>query len=684
MVEQSIKDALKNFGLTEKEIEVYLLLTKRGTQKTSQISKELKMNKGLTYRILKNLEKKGVIEVTLESPTRYTTVPFEAVINSYIKSKHEEAKRIEDVKDSLLTDWNKISQKEIDLSLEKFSVIEGKNKIYEKISQMLKRTEKQFSFGLLVSDLLDAERFGVFDNIDNLLENKNVKIVTQISKENLETLNFFKEKVRSSLDLRAVNPNFGLSSFSRVFIKDTDELVLVISDNKSEVSSIQSNVCLFTNCKSIIKAFSGFFEEFWKNSITFEERKKQIETGKTISNMVIINNPELSKQKYEEIFNKSSNDILIVSSSERLETFSNQLKRFLGKHPKKISIKIMVPVIKDNLEVAQNLLQFCEVKHISSTYNETIIIDSKHLFQFKNRELESSLNSMNFFKNAIYTNDIEYIKKTKNMLNDLWLKATTPSKLKIESYFTPTKTSIFSEKENSKFTALKNFRKVITFNIEEDKNPKKITEKDVLTKILRAKTKTGSSKNGRVKFYASTGQAIIHPPPSFNLPDMMLHAFHVDKQSTNGGGDSLVIFLWLQTESGLGFVPVAIVGNKPSQENLRRVFKGTPAGKNLHILNNDKFSVRVHGNTLFAVWTEPIQLYPSNYFLPPCCFSLEGFGKMKTGNLSLVYRSGFKNWMEFNALEALVTFYHPASKYSGPGTDGILFRDYIGEHYIPK
>ena len=80
MVQETIKTALKNFGLTEKELEVYLLLARRGVQKTGQIAKQLKMNKGLIYRVLKKLQKKGVVEATLESPTRYTAIPFEKVI----------------------------------------------------------------------------------------------------------------------------------------------------------------------------------------------------------------------------------------------------------------------------------------------------------------------------------------------------------------------------------------------------------------------------------------------------------------------------------------------------------------------------------------------------------------------------------------------------------------------------
>ena len=55
----------------------------------------MKIDKGQIYRILKNLQKKGLVEATLEYPTRFTAVPFEKVIDSFIKSKREEVAQIE-------------------------------------------------------------------------------------------------------------------------------------------------------------------------------------------------------------------------------------------------------------------------------------------------------------------------------------------------------------------------------------------------------------------------------------------------------------------------------------------------------------------------------------------------------------------------------------------------------------
>jgi sugar-specific transcriptional regulator TrmB len=113
----------------------------RGVKKTSQLASALKSNKGLIYRILK-LQRKWLVEITLESPTCYVAVPFEKIIDYYIQLKREEAARNESEKQELLSDWKNIVQPEHEVPLEKFSGIEDQKKIFQKICRMVKMTKK--------------------------------------------------------------------------------------------------------------------------------------------------------------------------------------------------------------------------------------------------------------------------------------------------------------------------------------------------------------------------------------------------------------------------------------------------------------------------------------------------------------------------------------------------------------
>jgi sugar-specific transcriptional regulator TrmB len=140
--QKTIKNVLKDFGLTEHAADVYLFLAKHGAFKGGEIAKRTKIDRSLVYRILKRLKKKGLVEPTLESPTRFMAVPFEKAIDLIIKTKQEEALFIERVRKDLLEDWKIVSKTGLQTETEKFVLIEGNKKIYPKIARMITETKQ--------------------------------------------------------------------------------------------------------------------------------------------------------------------------------------------------------------------------------------------------------------------------------------------------------------------------------------------------------------------------------------------------------------------------------------------------------------------------------------------------------------------------------------------------------------
>ena len=88
------------------------------------------MNKQQLYPSLKNLQSKGVVSVTLEHPAKFSAIPFEKVLDLYLKTKMEEVRRIQQSKDQILNDWQSIVIGMADDSSEKFMVFEGKSSYF--------------------------------------------------------------------------------------------------------------------------------------------------------------------------------------------------------------------------------------------------------------------------------------------------------------------------------------------------------------------------------------------------------------------------------------------------------------------------------------------------------------------------------------------------------------------------
>jgi hypothetical protein len=104
--------------------------------------------------------------------------------------------------------------------------------------------------------------------------------------------------------------------------------------------------------------------------------------------------------------------------------------------------------------------------------------------------------------------------------------------------------------------------------------------------------------------------------------------------------------------------------------------------RTLSLMQRDEIEIKIHGNTMFAAWTFPIPLM-GKYLVTPACVVIEGYGNLKTSSYVAALPSGFDLKIDTNGFDAFVTFIHPKSKYSGPGTEGYLGRDEIMEIIPP-
>jgi sugar-specific transcriptional regulator TrmB len=683
MSQEEVLKTLSDLGLTKLDSKIYIYLAKKGPQKGKEISKALKVQRQQVYRSLKNLRSRAIVSATLERPARFSAVPFEKVLDLFIRAKLEEAQTIQQEKSKLLSSWQAIQTEAAPDTSAKFMVIEGRNIIYSRIKQMINETKSQLSIISTVTGLIRADQLGLLDaNFKKTLRSRvQFRLLTHLTEQNLSAMKaLLKETPKAELRFEIRNPNLGLRLFPRMVIRDQEEVVFFINPNVDGSLQEQDNLCLWTNCKSLIDSFLAMFEELWRNSTDIEKKIAEIETGKPQSKTFVIRDADAIKKKYNEITQLAKEEIILLTSSSDLIKYWKKLPQLKNWIKKGVSIKIMAPIVKENWETMKQLSKFCTVKHVPIHYWGTTIVDGEHLFQFKTfSPYREELEPTSRFDNAFYTNDHEWVKTMKAALNDIWRSAQTPSAATLESITEPQGHPIFPLPNND-------LRTKFDFKVIDFKPPGTITEKDVLNKIIHAKKIPAKDLFKDIsKRYGSFAVGVIHPPDQFNLPDMIIQAWRHDKQSSFGEEDTIIVYLWLETRRGHAYVPVAVAVDNPNGQTIgRAMFAGTPAGKNIHLLKKDQIQVRVYGNTLFAGWTVPIPLFPAKYTLPPACILFEGYGDVRTSGYTVVQPSGFRVEEEDNAFDAFVTFIHPASKYSGPGTDGVLVRDQISTSIPPR
>jgi sugar-specific transcriptional regulator TrmB len=640
--QENLKNALQNFGATEKEAEVYIFLAKRGTLGTGQIAKQMKKNKGHVYRILTSLEQKGLVEVALEFPTRFTAVPLEKVIDAYVKAKQLEISIVEKTKVDLLEDWKRISQTEVEPKPENFALVEGNQKIYRKIAEMIEKTENEFSTVSLVSDLVRAEQFGVLDSVYSHSRKSKIefRFLTDVNQQNLKAFKLLRAKLKSGLYIKARNPDLGLALFPRMVIIDSHEILLFISP-RTQRSTRKQEACICTNCSSLVRSFTSVFANLWQNSTDIDDKIVEIETGKPTPTTLVIADEIRAKEKYNQVLRTAEKEIMLMTSARDLTLLNEKTIPFEDLQQRNVSIKILAPITIENMECAKQLSEYCQVRHVPSTYLGTTIVDDKHLFQLKaSLSNQDGYEDVFSFKNAFYSTDSAFVKKTKNMLEDTWTKALSLSKTKVDPLIRSYATGGSLE-----------------FKIDLKKIPGRLSR--------------AAQAHGRIAC-GIYGTAIIIPPSHLKMPDIRILTSHFDKQCKLGEADVLSVGLLLKTLQGETFVPVAIVTDGSSEviNFNKEQFAGTFAEENQISVEPEELQVWSKGKTMFAGWTIPIPLLGSKYVLEPGCIIYEAFGDEIQGTYSLPLPSGYLLGFEVYGFQAFSTFVGTSWKYSGPGISG--------------
>lgn len=277
---EAVFKILSDIGLTDQELKVYLCLTNKGAVKVREISQALKVGRVQLYRVLNDLQKRGMVESSFGYPAVYTAVPFEEVLDLLVESKKEEAKNVEASKKELVSQLSTYRSAPAPFNPDKFIVLEGRNYIYSKIAQMIQSAKKTADVVSSGRGVIEAYRSGLFDSGFNhpLKEKVFFRFLTSFStvaKHHQEARESLKQAKEASLNFDSRIGNFGAGDFLRFVLKDDDELLVFLKMSETEISVSKNDTGLWTTNKVLIQAFSVAFEHMWRNSQPILDKFKE-------------------------------------------------------------------------------------------------------------------------------------------------------------------------------------------------------------------------------------------------------------------------------------------------------------------------------------------------------------------------------------------------------------------------
>jgi sugar-specific transcriptional regulator TrmB len=262
----TIEDTLSRFGLLKNEIKVYLYLARSGEKKASEIAEAISLHRTETYRILRDLEKKGILFSVFEKPLKFTAVPLDKAIDLLVDAQKMRIKLLEKEKANLVELWLSIPQLRVEnTKKELFQMLQGEQQVALKADELLKKTEKEIQI-FVPSDYL-AQLY--YSDFTDKLKKKLGKLDITLLVENSSKSVFFMEQIQWPKNKYSMVKTQNLPCF---MISDKKELLIAFQEGNSSKQTGEKKkdrtAAIWTNYNAFV----------WTLQMLFS---KLLETGKT-------------------------------------------------------------------------------------------------------------------------------------------------------------------------------------------------------------------------------------------------------------------------------------------------------------------------------------------------------------------------------------------------------------------
>ena len=277
-----IEKTFLQFDLSRNEIRVYLYLARSGVQKAREISDTLSLHRTETYRILRDLEKRGLVSCILEKPLKFTAAPFDEAYDVLVKTKKLNLQLLERKKQDLVDLWASIPQQKAEPETKEiFQILEGEEQLILKANEIVDRSKNEICVLAPDLDLLRLYHSGFTDNLERVSKKK-VKVL--LLTNNSPKSHFIAEKMELS-DVKYISVKSDeLPSF---ILSDKQELLFSIKNGSgshdTEMRRRKEKISfLWTNYSTFIKALKLLFANLWttKTSPANEDLLQIHVTGK--------------------------------------------------------------------------------------------------------------------------------------------------------------------------------------------------------------------------------------------------------------------------------------------------------------------------------------------------------------------------------------------------------------------
>jgi sugar-specific transcriptional regulator TrmB len=258
-----VRSALVEYGLSENEAEVYLHLARVGERKASDVAEVTHFHRTEVYRILRVLEKKGIVIETFETPLRFTAVPVEKAVEQLVDAQRMKLNLLEKRKSELVQLWASMRKPPVEeKKKEVLQMLDGESQVILKAKELLEMAKIETKI------FAPDDCLGVLYNNDFLadLEQRSYDLNVSLLTENSLKSRLICEHLGWAKQAHSVEDVEGLPCF---IITDKKNLLVIYrrkGEERGRRTTKTKTVGLWTNCGALVVSMLGLFSRIGESS----------------------------------------------------------------------------------------------------------------------------------------------------------------------------------------------------------------------------------------------------------------------------------------------------------------------------------------------------------------------------------------------------------------------------------